>query len=566
MTPTNLRAQAAKIPGVKIGMEFEMYVPDTRAGEEETEYDYDGYISTGTWGALRDDLYGFFTGGEMVNGRRWVQSQIDRAAEDFNNWLEEQWYSYAVENFADWWEENHEDEPVPTSGSDEYDTAMEEYRDEEYDGWVKEGDKIDEWLTEDGIDRYSEFGREYGLDWPYTRTIRSDDDVDIDTVASDFSEAVGIPANVSSNYHGKTKSETAYTVEPDSSLSRPHDDDDAGLEFVSPPLSVDEMIDQLKKVRQWADDYGCYTNSSTGLHINVSMPGYSIEKLDYVKLALFIGDDWVSKQFGRLGNTYAESSIGKIRNKIRTNPDSINGYLTSIKSGLATLASKIIHSGQTQKYVTINTKDNRIEFRSPGGDWLNSDLNLLVNTMLRFIVAMDIALDPAKERDEYAKKLYKLISTSATKEDIDTIKYFSLFSAGTLPKSALASYVRKIQQKRQDVKNPPKAATAATAGGTIEYWIVRASDGHKVHEFLAKDVDHAIEIKNQWAQNNHEDPRKYIVKRPIQTGEVGEYRITYESPDGSRASTEIRANSRREAHDEFVSTMPGYRILGFEQV
>jgi hypothetical protein len=41
-------------------------------------------------------------------------------------------------------------------------------------------------------------------------------------------------------------------VEPDSSLD-PDDSDDQGLEFVSPPLPIEELLSDLNKVKAWAD-------------------------------------------------------------------------------------------------------------------------------------------------------------------------------------------------------------------------------------------------------------------------------------------------------------------------
>jgi hypothetical protein len=46
------------------------------------------------------------------------------------------------------------------------------------------------------------------------------------------------------------------------------------------------------------------------------------------------------------------------------------------------LATKAIHSGQTDKMVTsINTKEGYIEFRSPGGDWLDENFDKIENTL-----------------------------------------------------------------------------------------------------------------------------------------------------------------------------------------
>jgi hypothetical protein len=121
----------------------------------------------------------------------------------------------------------------------------------------------------------------------------------IEDTADSFQTAIGRDVQASSSYHSgrverpSTKS-LHYIVEPDSSLD-PDDSDAQGLEFVSPPLPIEELLSDLNKVKAWADKTGCYTNDSTGLHINVSVPGWSgdLNQLDYVKLALLLGDEFV---------------------------------------------------------------------------------------------------------------------------------------------------------------------------------------------------------------------------------------------------------------------------------
>jgi non-homologous end joining protein Ku len=136
-----------------------------------------------------------------------------------------------------------------------------------------------------------------------------------------------------------------------------------------------------------------------------------------------------------------------------------------MKSQLNAKASKLIHSGQTNKFTSINTKDNRIEFRSPGGDYLSDIANnpkKLQDTINRMVVTMDAAMDPNKYKQEYQKKLYKLLtgqesgregSTGAKKEmkasDKDLLNIFSRYAAGELPRAALKSFVRQAQLQRK---------------------------------------------------------------------------------------------------------------------
>jgi GNAT superfamily N-acetyltransferase len=280
-------------------------------------------------------------------------------------------------------------------------------------------------------------------------------------------------------------------VEPDSSIDV-DDNDDQGLEFVSPPLPIEELLNDLNKVKAWADRTGCYTNDSTGLHINVSVPGWTqgTDQLDYVKLALLLGDEFVLDSFGRAGNTYAKSAMGKIRDAVRKSPDRAQELMDRMKSGMDQLASKVVHSRSTEKYTSINVKDGYIEFRSPGGDWLNDNFAEIDNTLRRFTVALSAAVDPEAYRQEYLKKLYKLLDVSGEK---DPLSYFAKFAAGELPKAALKSFVRQAQLERGvnrgketgpmvwKVSNPPQSlASIEVVANSKEEAIKRATaqDGY----------------------------------------------------------------------------------------
>ena len=244
----------------------------------------------------------------------------------------------------------------------------------------------------------------------------------------------------------------AYVVEPDSSLSPTRGKGGEGLEFVSPPLTIPEMIDQINKVKAWAKDGNAYTNDKTGLHMNISIPGYKLDKLDFVKLALFLGDKYILEKFGRLGNSYAKSAFDQIASFIKQNPGKANKAVDAMRQNLNTVASKLIHNGYTDKFTSINTKDNRVEFRSPGGNWLDMDTDEVVNTLLRVVYAMNIALHPEMERKEYQKKFAKLLTADKKGDETDTIKYFTQFATGNLPRTALVSYIKNAQSKRDFAK------------------------------------------------------------------------------------------------------------------
>ena len=492
MSPSSLKMLVKSI-GATAGMEFEMIVPNVMNPDNgDWEPDYDADERTSSFSNIRD----FFMGGDGNNSRRDVESMIESMSESFYEWMSdrqyEEWNSDGKDYLRDYIDLNgefDEDEanemakeeikelqPEVVEGSDEYNEFVEnrvrELHDEFVDSeWDAEGRLYErareefldnhsgfdegDWLDDNYrymTDVYNEFGSGNDVYWPYQTSSGSGED--IENVAESFSDAVGRPCNASSDYHG-IRRQGEYTVEPDGSLD-PDSSDDTGLEFVSPPLPLTELIADLTDVVMWADRYGCYTNDSTGLHMNVSVPNFSNQKLDYTKLAILLGDDYILQQFGRQANTYCKSAIQKVRSNIGLrNPGEVEKLLKMMKNGLAKEASDLIHSGYTDKYTSINTKTGYVEFRSPGGDWLNEDTEKLTNTLYRFVVALDAACDPQKYKEEYYKKLYKLLNPAGNTDNYSQmINDFAQYTTavGGAPQKVVADFRRlalaTLQQSR----------------------------------------------------------------------------------------------------------------------
>jgi hypothetical protein len=491
MSPTSLKKLSAQT-GALAGMEFEMIVPGVRDEDQDREPDYDYDERTRSI----DEICDFFNDGDF-NGRRQIDDLRRRLTNSYEEWAEDQiqaeWDNQGLAHVYQYVKNNVDDDTIiealglepdeagdpPVIGrtdytqyaelcmeeqNDVYDEALQEFRDE----WFNDYNHEDDWLQSEGLDYMSNVEQEYSglVTWPHWNDPDAGE-TDVEQVADNFSAAIGRKVNWSRNYHGGRREPNAYVVEPDSSLD-PDDPNDSGLEFVSPPLPIEELLSDLNTVKAWADKTGCYTNDSTGLHINVSVPGWSGDnnQLDYVKLAVLLGDEYVLDVFGRAGNTYAKSAMGKIRSIIKQNPAKAEELLTKMKSGMDQLASKAIHSGSTEKYTSINNKTGYIEFRSPGGDWLDANFDQIENTLRRFTVALSAAVDPEAYRKEYLKKLYKLLDVSSEK---DPLSYFAKYAAGELPRAALKSFVRQARLEREvkrgketgpmwwKVSNPPQS-------------------------------------------------------------------------------------------------------------
>ena len=312
-----------------------------------------------------------------------------------------------------------------------------------------------------GLRYMSDVSERFDLGWPYmTSSNDGEGNIDIEDVAASLKDVVQMPVTASGGYHQATRKPGVWIVEPDGSLN-PSSDEDGGLEIISPPMPIEQAMQKLQAVIDWAQTRGCYTNSSTGLHMGVSLPGQKsfaeaegdvelapvAEKpIDFMKLALFLGDQHVLKQFEREANSYCRSSLEKLKAK-NWSPQQIATAMEKMRGNLINLAYKDL-SDRSPGRDSINMKDNYVEFRGAGGDYLSKESDqgtaFLENTLLRYVQALAIAGDPNAERQEYAKKLYKLISPKGD----STLDLFSKYAAGELTTEQLKKdWAKKTLEK-----------------------------------------------------------------------------------------------------------------------
>lgn len=564
MSPASLRQLASKIEGAMAGLEFELVIPgmnsDSDDGYGEPEPDYDSDESARSI----SNIIEFFNDNEY-NSRRDISDLQEKLETDFFDWQSEKMGdAFANEDLTELVtnyyteEEGLEGDELELAVADELDrpsyitdTIRETWEEDNRDSFDDE-----RWLRDEGYRTMQNIEDNYTINWPHYSFGNSNNDgnnTEPKEVADDFSAAIGRPVEVNSSYHNakrQTVGANHYIAEPDSSIEG--NDGEGGLEFVAPPLTVSEMISDLKKVAAWCKRYGAYTNDSTGLHINISVPNYTVANLDFIKLALLMGDEYVSSSFGRLGASYAKSALGIIKKQAGQRPEAVQKLLDQMRVHLNTAASKLVHSGVTDKMTSINTKDGRVEFRSPGGNWLkNFESGKVENTMLRFVVALDAAVDETKYKDEYAKKLYKLLAPAD--DGGNTMQYFARYVAGSLPKTALKSFIKQAQLQRTIKKD---AAAGSFTGNELYWWKVsRRENSSYSQEVAAKDAASAISYvvaqdDGPWAAKAgdfeavavrpYTEAPTYQSQDPVQAFEL--YRL-----DNNRAVQAIQASSMQEA-------------------
>ena len=409
-----------------------------------------------------------------------------------------------------------------------------------YDEFVSDFDSHSErdWLRTQGIRYMSDAGNEYSIDWPHWRPVGSDNDNFADgkyhssyaeMLAYHLKEELGVKTQVESGTRGASaKSSTrddVWVFEADGSLNADAMVD-MPVEIVSPPMPLEQTLAIMPKFFEWATSQGAYANRSTGLHMSVSMPEHAGDNLDYTKAALFLGDQYVLEQFGRTAQSYCSSALKEIKKQIdqrRKNlipaDNEVTKAFNQMRTKLNALATKAFaQPGGYGKYYSINPKEKYIEFRSAGGKDYIKDVPKLQNTMLRYARAMSIGMDPAAEKAEYAKKLYKLLgnvelqqnpadttfgptnkktsgSVSAKPDKKDAIWYFTQYAAGELTESDLKKFVKQMQGEREAIK---RVRSADKMWWKVYQAAYGPSDGPQI-EVVARNYDEAVAVaRKEW--------------------------------------------------------------------
>lgn len=609
MSPGALKDFAATpfAQSMTAGFEAELVIPnvseDDEDDEDEPRPDYDEDAEIYSFEEIKD----FFTGD--YNSSREVDRAIERMQEEFvddaESAFEEEMKDDLVGHIRaaakDDGMSEEEIDAIIQDGRDNsdyesyLDDAKEEFRSDYYDMYFQD------WIR-NNYNSMSDFGQAFNLAWPsYTfgprrrrarYPIGSEDrnGPNISDVASKIQTAIGIKVKGSSSYHSTKRGTDFFILEPDSSIDADEDEGEAGLELISPPMPLTQCLEYLDKVFKWANEYGCRTDSSTGFHMGISIPDQTIENVDHLKFILFLGDEYVLQQFNRENNTYASSMYKKITTAITQSNNDPAEILNSFKQGMNSIAAKTVRRlivNKSDRQVTVNIKPNYIEVRSAGGDYLN-ELDKIKNTLLRYVRTMGLAADPEAEKQEYAKKLYKMLAPTIKSGDENVIQYFSQYSAGTLPAAALKSFIKQAQMKRAGKKDGAATAAAlasatAATGGSVATSI---PDSYRMvdrnNEYLAtvnadtffdaytrarRIATTAQLASNAWRlidPNGRQvwpDPgTSSTTSSPAST--AGTYVITYRSPNDGEQRTAIDANSASEAEEWFRSNHPStYQIL-----
>jgi len=221
--------------------------------------------------------------------------------------------------------------------------------------------------------------------------------------------------------------------------------------------------------------------------------------------------------------------------------------MEKMRGNLINLAYKDL-SDRSPGRDSINMKDNYVEFRGAGGDYLSKEsdrgMEFLENTLLRYVQALAIAGDPNAERNEYAKKLYKLINPKGD----DTLNLFSQFATGEISSEQL----KKDWAKRTLEKDDPSAVAKGN-------WVVVDNNTGKTvqgQEYNGYTEDEVRE-KAQAKLGEYITDVAFNQKYSIHPKETGRWEI-YRDDHGKDETLEIiDADRRGEAVDKAYDIYSG---------
>ena len=480
-----------------------------------------------------------------------------RAAPRFTRSSEQQAYAEQNPGYQRWLEG---DEAADTeveelaeksyNNQDEYwDTAQENFRDN------YQIDDDSGFFSDLGLRWMSDVSNEFNLGWPVmtvTGSAGGFDESNAQNLATDLEEVLGVKTKVSGGYHHATRDDETWIFEPDTSLDS-DDSDNMPVEIVSPPMPLAECLDKMEKFFAWAENNGAYSNSSTGFHMGVSLP-HTGGSVDYLKLALFLGDEYVLREFGRSANIYCEAAIKKIRQRVGSKD--VSGAMELMRYNLLELAQKQleINNHGFGKYTSINPQGGvdstrvekerparYIEFRSAGGTNYFEDIEKLQNTLMRYARAMSIAASPAAERREYYTKLYKLLTPS--REATGGVELFTEYASGKIDKQEL--------KRRWAESALAKDAPEFTQKG--DWVVINNSTGQKVqgqeyNGYTKSEVEQRAKQKLSPASSQTDFDLTYGVV-PYNTGRWEIYSFDAADDDKEQTLEIVDATTRGDAAD-----------------
>lgn len=190
-----------------------------------------------------------------------------------------------------------------------------------------------------------------------------------------------------------------------------------GIE-ISSRTYLDSIEEAFEFLEDFYEDYDnqsvLYFSDNTGLHTNIGIHGARNAKWNYFKGFLFLNDNFATRGFDeRLSSRWSKSIRKAIINKASRGIEMEGSDLTDAIIGIIESNFEIIENAMNSQLSSISSKEygfsirnNRIEFRYPGGDVSFEDLK---NATLYYAYIVKLITDPNYKRREYLKRAISFI-------------------------------------------------------------------------------------------------------------------------------------------------------------
>ena len=178
-------------------------------------------------------------------------------------------------------------------------------------------------------------------------------------------------------------------------------------EIVTGIMDIDEGIESVKSVFDMINsDENLFTKSGTGLHINIgSWRGNDWNQVDWLKFLIVYRADRALSAFERQFNTYASDQLPRIIDDLEANS------LEAFYDNIDTVNSVVRKLSTKMSAVNLSKLPTRghIEIRAPGGTEYHKKTDEVINQIRRAVRALEIASDPDAYKNQYIKKLHKML-------------------------------------------------------------------------------------------------------------------------------------------------------------
>lgn len=241
-----------------------------------------------------------------------------------------------------------------------------------------------------------------------------------------------------------------------------------GVEIISPVYEdYERFIYAMNNIFNYISENG-YTNDSCGFHVNIGVKDTDTG-VDLLKLQLLMGDEYITKLFGREANYHAEQirewakkklHIHKFDPEARSDPRSLIQYIES-------------EMLDQHKYKTVNISKyydkNYIEFRAAGGENYEKKTDKIEYAIKRYLYGLVVATDPKVGRKEYLSKLARLVVPAQQEMTQEQQIMQKMTQAGISPFDA-NSYVKSVR---------PEVDDATALANRLSNWLgrIKAREG-----------------------------------------------------------------------------------------